>query len=428
MRAAMGRDWCRVKLVALAALGLMGCEGSSNPGPAGAERPEAPSVRLGSVKERDTGPVVDGRDLTALVRGNTAFALEMFATLSKSAPDQNFALGPYSISQAMAMLYAGARGETAQEMRTALHFDVDAERFHQTFNGLDLELRSRDGDITLRIANQVWSQTGFDPLPGFLDVLTRDYGAPLAVLDFAANAEQARAVINGWVGRATEDKISELFPSGTIQSNTKLVLTNAIYMDAPWKYKFDPQLTRPSSFTLPNGSRVMVDMMHFNDFLPSAWSAEWQAVELPYRGDEVSMIAVVPQDLLAFEAALTAELLSKVVDEIRDGGIHLSFPRFTFSAHSPLVDAFRALGAPSLFDGADLSGIGGEGLFVSAIEHEAYVQVDEEGTKAAAATGVAIAGSHGPTIDFDRPFMFFILDRPTGTVLFVGRVTDPRAS
>jgi serpin B len=417
-----------VTVAVLGTVGLIGCGGSSgNAAPPAGERPKPASVVLGSISERDARPAVDGRDLTALVAGNTAFALEMFETLSKDALNQNFALGPYSISQAMAMLYAGARGTTAAEMESALHFTVDVEHFHRTFNGLDLELLSRDGDITLRIANQVWSQTGFDPLPAFLDVLTRDYGAPLAVLEFAADPELARATINDWVKDATEDKIPELFPGGTIEANTKLVLTNAIYMDAPWKYQFDPDQTRPSPFTLPDGSQVTVDMMHFDEFLPSAWGTGWQAVELPYRGDEVSMIAVIPEDLPAFEAALSPERLAQIVDEIRDGGIHLSLPRFTFSSHASLKEAFRALGAPSLFEAADLSGIGA-GLSVSAIEHEAYVQVDEEGTKAAAATGVAIVDSHGPSIDFDRPFMFFIIDRPTGTLLFLGRVTDPRAS
>jgi serpin B len=199
-------------------------------------------------------------------------------------------------------------------------------------------------------------------------------------------------------------------------------------MDAPWKYQFDPAATRKSPFTLLDGSTVMVDMMHFNEFLPSAAGAGWAAVELPYRGDELSMIAVVPENLAQFEAALSPALLGSIVGAIRDGGIHLSLPRFTFSFHASLAKAFEALGAPSLFTGPDLSGLyAGSGLFVSAIEHEAFVQVDEEGTKAAAATGVAIADSHGPTVSFDRPFMFFILDRPTGTVLFLGRVADPRA-
>lgn len=421
----------RARTVRLAAFAiLVGLSvGCGDEGSRGADLPariRPASVVTGAVTSRDVSPTVHGQDLTALVDGNTAFALDMFATLGAAEPDANIALGPYSISQAMAMLYAGARGVTTDEMRDALHFDVELPEFHPTFNGLDLELLSRNGDITLSIANQLWAQTGFDPLPEFLDVLTENYDAPLALEDFAADPEAARATINDWVAQATGDKIPMLFPRGSIASNTKLVLTNAMYLDAPWKYQFDPSDTQPQAFTLLDGSQVMVDTMHFDEFLPSGFGDGWQAVELPYKGDEVSMIAVMPDDLPEFEAALTPQQLDEILNAIEDGGIHLSLPRFTFSYHASLVDAFKALGARSLFDGADLSGIGGGGLFVSAIEHEAFVEIDEEGTRAAAATGVAVADSHGPTVSFDRPFMFFIVDRPTSTLLFLGRVVDPR--
>jgi serpin B len=416
------RRRARVALLALASLAA--CDSGETGQPASA-RPRPAEVLYGELQERDTKPKVAGRDLTQLVEGNTVFALEMYANLAGANSGKNVAIGPYSISQAMAMLYAGARGVTATEMREALHFEIDPGRFHQTFNGLGLELLSRDGDITLRIANQLWAKTGFQPPNEFLDVMTRDYDAPLAVLDFAGDPEGARKRINQWVASATEEKIVELFPAGTIAGNTVLVLANAMYMDAPWKYQFDAKRTRSSAFTLLDGSKAMVDMMSYDEFLPSASGPGWQAVELPYRGDEVSMIAVVPDDFKAFEAALSPARLSEIISAIRDGGIHLSFPRFTFSFHASLVESFKALGAPSLFDGADLSGIG-DGLKVAAIEHEAYIQVDEEGTKAAAATGVAIADSHGPTIDFDRPFFFFIIDRPTRSLLFLGRVLDPR--
>jgi len=426
---AAGLRACACRLVALAVVmhALSGCGGEGgNASDPLSMRDRPASVVTGAVTARDTSPTVHGGDLTALVAGNTAFALDMFTTLGAAKPVENIALGPYSISQAMAMLYAGARGVTADEMQAALHFEVELPQFHPTFNGLDLELLSRNGDITLRIANQLWAQTGFDPMPEFLDVLTESYDAPLAVLDFAADPEAARGTINEWVEEATGDKIPMLFPGGTITSNTQLVLTNAMYLDAPWKYKFESSATRPQAFTLLDGSQVMVDTMHFDEFLPSGFGEGWQAVELPYRGDEVSMIAVVPDDLAAFEAALTPARLDQILNAIEDGGIHLSLPRFTFSYHASLVDALRALGAPSLFDGADLSGIAGGGLFVSAIEHEAFIEVDEEGTRAAAATGVAVADSHGPTIAFDRPFLFFIVDRPTRTLLFLGRVVDPR--
>lgn len=421
-----GRLLTRTMGVVLLVASSAACESNSGGSePSAPERPRPANVLLGSVTERELQPEVDGRDLTQLVAGNTAFALEMYANVASDAPGQNVAIGPYSISQAMAMLYAGARGTTAAEMRATLHYDVDPDRFHQTFNGLGLELLSRNGDITLRIANQLWAREGFQPPSEFLDIMTRDYDAPLAVLDFVRDPEGARQSINAWVASATEEKIRELFPSGSIMSNTAIVLANAMYMDAPWKYQFDPKFTSPQPFELLDGSQPMVEMMHYNEFLPSGYGQGWQAVELPYRGDEVSMIAVVPEDFAAFEASLSPAVLNEILGTIGDGGIHLSLPRFTFSFHASLVQPFKELGAPSLFSDADLSGLGG-GLRVTAIEHEAYIQVDEEGTKAAAATGVAIADSHGPTISFDRPFFFFILDRPTRSLLFLGRVLDPR--
>ena len=403
------------------------CSGDEDPAGPGASqyRSEPTGTLKASVESRELSPSVDGRDLTSLVSGNTELALTLLQQLREQSPEQDIALGPYSISQAMAMLYAGARGQTAAEMQEVLHFTVPPATFHTTFNGLDLELASRNSDIVLRNANQAWLATGFDPNPDYLDVLTRDYGAPLVALDFQSDAEAAREIINDWVTEVTEEKIPSLFPSGTIDPSTVLVLTNAMYMDAPWKYQFEPALTRQAPFTLSDGSSVMVDMMSYDEFLPSATGEGWRAVELPYRGDEVSMFVIVPEDLEAFEATLTSEVLDGVLGEIRDGGIHLSLPRFSYSFHTSLVDTFTALGLSSLFTAPDLSGIE-SGLGVTAIEHEAFIEIDEEGTRAAAATGVAVVASHGPTIEVNRPFMFFIVDKPTQSVLFLGRVLDPR--
>jgi len=294
-------------------------------------------------------------------------------------------------------------------------------------NALDLEILSRRDDVTLAIANRVWAQRGTTVLPEYLDILTRDYGAPLAVADFGDAPETARAVINDWVKRVTVDKIPELFPTGTITAGTVLVLANAMYLDAPWKYRFDPALTRKAAFSLPDGRKTDVDMMHFDEFLPSAWDEDWQAVELPYRGDELAMVVIAPRNLPDFERRLTPALLSQIIGKIKNGGIHLSLPRFTFSFHTSLVSTLTALGMGSLFDPrADLSGMtGAAGLRVAAMEHEVFIEVDEAGTKAAAATGAAISDSHGPTVSIDRPFLFVLRDRPTGTVLFLGRVLDP---
>ena len=279
--------------------GLVGCHQGPEPhrGP-----PEPPEVVYGSVKERDRSGKAHGADFTAVVAAQNAFALRLLGALRDAAADRNVAVGGYSVNQVLGMLYAGARGATAEDLKRALGWDLPPERLHATMNALDLELLSRGDDVTLAVANRVWGQKGASLLPTFLDVLTRHYGAPLAVADFATAPEEARATINGWVHRATGNKIAELFPAGTIDTNTRLVLANAMYLDAPWKYKLDPAATRKAPFTRLDGSKVEVDMMHYDEFLPSVVTADWQVVELPYRGDELAMVVIVPTDLRAFEA------------------------------------------------------------------------------------------------------------------------------
>lgn len=391
------------------------------------DAPEPEEVLFGTVQQRERSPVVDGGDFTAVVTAERRLALGLYRVLREAKPDENLAVGAYSVNQVLGMLYAGARGVTADEMEHALGWDLPPERLHTALNKLDLEIAKRREDVTLDMANRVWAQRGFPVLPAFLDVLTRDYGAPLAITDFAANGEAARAEVNDWVRRVTRDHIPELFPEGTIDQQTLMVLANAMYLDAPWKYKLDPGLTSAQPFRLADGTQVSVETMHYNEFLPSAVSADWKAVELPYRGDELSMVVIVPKDLAAFERSLTPESLDAILHAIDDGGIHLSLPKLSISAHASLVDALSALGMPSLFDGADLSGIAASGdLSVGALEHEVSFDVDETGAKAAAATGGSIPGSHGPTIEVNRPFLFLLLDRPTGAFLFIGRVVDPR--
>jgi len=398
-------------------------------GPAGETAPplpEPPEVVYGSVKTRDTSGRAGGGDFTAVINAQNGFTLRLLGALSAAEPARNLAVSGYSINQVLGMLYAGAAGATAEEMKNTLGWSMPPAQLHAAMNALDLEVRSRRGDVTLNIANRVWGQKGLQLLPAFLDLLTGSYGAPLAVADFAGAPEAARAAINDWVGRSTEDKIKELFPAGSITSNTKLALVNALYLDAPWKYKFDPVSTRPAPFTRLDGTKTMVDMMHYDEFLPSAGTQEWSAVELPYQGDELSMVVIVPEDLRRFEARLTPELLGEVLGAIKEGGIHLSLPKVKFSFHASLRKTLEGLGLASMFTGADFSGITGQaGLAVEHFEHEVFLDVDENGTKAAAATGAALADSHGPTVSVDRPFLFAIRDKPTGAILFLGRVVDP---
>ena len=234
-------------------------------------------------------------------------------------------------------------------------------------------------------------------------------------------------MINQWVAERTEDRIEELHPEDALDSQTRLVLVNAIALDAPWEFPFDPAATADQPFTRTDGSTVNVPTMHYDEYLASATTGEFQAVELPYGGGALSMVVIVPSDLAAFEASLTSESLQTAIDSLTDGGIHLSLPRWTARTHLTLNDILIALGMPTAFTPlADFSGmVDGGGLWIDRVEHEAFIEVDEEGTRAAAATGGVMAGSHGPTVEVNRPYLYVIRDRGAGTILFIGRVTDP---
>jgi serpin B len=221
--------------------------------------------------------------------------------------------------------------------------------------------------------------------------------------------------------------IPELFPSGSLDAATQMVLVNAVAMDAPWEFPFDPAATRPTPFTLAYGTVVDVPSMHYDEYLPSLSTEDLRAVELPYGGGALSMVVIAPTDLEAFEAGLTAESLASLMEQIQDGGIHLSLPKWSARTEVEMSDTLSTLGMPSAFgDAADFSGmVDAGGLRLTRVEHEAVIEVDEEGTRAAAATGGAMVLSHGPTIEINRPFLYLIRDQGAGTILFIGRVTNP---
>jgi serpin B len=337
-------------------------------------------------------------------------------------------VSPYSVGVALSMIYAGARGDTETEMAGVLHAD-DVPGWQEGINAYDLSLdaRTTGSPTSWSSANKVWTQPGLALRDGFLDVLTGVYGSPLAEADFAADPDGGRKAINAWVEEQTDHRIPELFPADSIEAATVMVLVNAVALDAPWEFPFDPAATSEAPFTRPDGSSVLVATMHYDEFLPSVSTPEYQAVELPYSGGTLSMIVIMPTDLTAFEADLTTAKLEGVFESITDGGIHLSIPKWSTRTHLTLNDTLSALGMPSAFGGrADFSGmVDGGGIWLDRVEHEAYVEVDERGTRAAAATGGSMAGSHGPTITVDRPYLYVVRDQGAGTNLFIGRVTDP---
>jgi serpin B len=396
---------------------------------------------VASNKPRASAPQATDQEIATLVSGNSAFALDLYRRIKER--EGNLFYSPYSVSLALAMTYAGARGETAHQMAEALHFELPPEELHPAFNALDLELAQRgegaqgkDGEpFRLHIVNAIWGQRDYGFQEEFLDVLAENYGAGLRTLDFAGDPEEARATINDWVAEQTEERIEDLLPPGSIGALTRLVLTNAIYFNAAWKHPFEPERTADGPFYRLDGSEVQVPMMHQTEFLGYTEEEGVQVVELPYDGQEFSMVILLPErgTFGAFEDALTAERVDTIVEDLAYRQIKLSMPKFEFDFDLSLVQALQELGMENAFGAeADFSGMtGSPELFISEVVHKAFVSVDEEGTEAAAATAVVIAETAMPeeplAVDVDRPFIFLIRDIETGTILFAGRIVDPGA-
>ena len=418
----MRRRNCALLFVPALFVGVAACGGGDSASPL--------PLRFGSVTERSVDGGADGRNTTAAVESINEFAIDLYrAVVAEQAG--NTIVSPYSATFALGMVYAGARGQTAAEMAQVLHADgVEPADWHEGINAYDLTLDARTaGSATeWNSANKVWTLPGLALRDEYLDVLTGAYGSPLAEVDFGGDAESARQLINGWIADETGDLVAELFPEGSFDPSTAMVLVNAVAMDAPWEFPFDPASTRPGQFTRQDGTTIDVVMMHYDEYLPSLWTENLQAVELPYGGGALSMVVIAPTDLTAFEAGLTTDSLAAVIDQIRDGGIHLSLPKWSARTHVQMNDTLSSLGMPTAFEpgAADFSGMVDDGgLSLAQVEHEAVIEVDEHGTRAAAATGGVMAASHGPTIEINRPYLYVIRDRGAGTILFIGRVTDP---
>jgi len=388
--------------------------------------------------DRDLDPDVSAGDVATLVAGNTAFAFDL---LHQLAPDAgNLFYSPFSISAALVMAYAGAVGDTEAQMASTLHFDLDSGELHSAFNYVDLGLNSRgtieppyEGEgFDLSIVNAAWGQRGYSFKRAYLDVLAVNYGAGLRLLDFQEDPEGSRETINEWVSQETRDAILDLLPPGSIDAATRLVLTNAIYFNAPWLDAFDPDETRTGVFEPLLGNAVDVPMMRQQIHLGyAAWDGG-QAVELPYNGYTLSMILLVPDrgTFEAFEAEFDAPRYESIVSALELRMVTLRLPRFEASYEGSLVDPLVALGMtdPFITGAADFSGIDGtRDLLISDILHKAWISVDEAGTEAAAATTVImpVGGAGEPvTLTVDRPFLFAIRDIPTNTILFLGRIVE----
>ena len=434
---------------ALAAAALAGCV-SSEGTPDGTETP----TPTGTPTETPTGdepsnpsgePNVDDERLAALSAGNAAFALDLHEHLAE---DQggNIFISPYSISVALAMTYAGAQGTTREQMAETLRYTL-GEEVHPAFEDLQAELDTRETTVDpmaddeedeevdafeLNVANALWGDEEYPFDEDYLALVEDHYGGGLKDADFAGDPRGGRERINDWVADQTEDRIDDLLPDGSITHQTVLVLTNAIYFMASWHHEFDPENTEDGTFTALDGSESTVPMMHQNVRTNYADVGGVEAVELPYVGEAVSMVLILPEagTFEEFERDLDAETLFGIFEELGDAQGDLAMPKFEFETEVQLSDALSELGMSAAFGpGADFGGMveGDGGPGIDEVYHDAFISVDEEGTEAAAATAVVMLASAPPNwgeVRFDRPFLFCIRDRPTDAVLFLGRVVD----
>lgn len=429
-------------------MAIMGC--SNNAAPSGQDaliqqdrtsETEGIQTARSSLK-RDENPNVTPDDKKVLATDNTAFAFDMYAKLVETDPKKNLFISPYSISSALAMTFAGAKGQTATEMANAMHFGLPADRLHPAFNALDLALESRGSEkvesgapFELSVSNALWGQTGFPFEQGFLDLLAKNYGAGMMLVDFIQTTEAARQAINAWVSKQTHNRIKDLLAPGTVTGDTRLVLTNTIYFHAGWLDEFKKELTAEEAFHPLDSADINVKMMHMGSTreLPYTKSDAFQAVALPYVGKNVEMVVILPKkgQFETVESGITGEKFATILTDMKFTMGKVSLPAFGMEYKASIGKVLKALGMKLAFTGqADFSGMSKKPLFISDVIHQTFLKVDEEGTEAAGATAVIMVGTSipvSPPFDMvvNRSFIFAIVDRPTGTVLFLGRMVNP---
>ncbi|WP_437309594.1 serpin family protein [Sorangium sp. So ce388] len=434
-------------LFVLSLAAILGCETSTdpkedpNPDPGGETCNDTPGCVVASAKQRISTPDVPAEDEAALVSGNTAFSLDLYQQLREK--PGNVFYSPHSISTALAMTWAGAKGETETAMAGTMHFDLGQDRLHPAFNWLDQELESRgqgaqgaDGKgFRLNVVNALWGQIGYRFEASFLDTLALNYGAGMHVVDFLGQKQESVDLINGWVSEQTEGKIEKLVPVEAITVETVLVLTNAIYFNAAWRTPFETTATEDGEFVTADGTEVTVPLMHGGLEMPYAEGEGYQAVAMPYDGDELSMVIVLPEKgtLDAFEASLDAAKLDGIVGAMSEHLVITTMPKFKFEYQLSLKETLEAMGMEVAFTPgvADFTGINAQGQpYIQDVIHKAFVGVNEAGTEAAAATAVIVGDESAPSpasLALVNPFLFFIRDNATGSILFVGRIADPSA-
>ncbi len=378
--------------------------------------------------------MVNQKSLDSVVNGNNKLAFDLYARYKSE--EGNVFFSPYSISTALAMTYEGAKGKTADEMLKVLHFPKVAKTRREGFAGLYKEVNSEGKKYEMNTANALWAQKDFEFLKKYFSLVEKYYNGNVTNLDFVNETEPSRLVINGWVEKETKDKIRDLIPSGSLNEETRLVLTNAIYFKGTWLKQFNKEHTKEKDFVVSSEKTIKAQMMSLTGDGVKFNYAEndtMQMLELPYDGKELSMLVLLPKKPSDLENMLSSEKLEGWKKGLHEEEVGVYLPKFKFETKYFMAKTLKKMGMPLAFtDYADFSGMTGtKNLKISDVIHQAFVEVNEEGTEAAAATGViivrvtAVRPITRKVFNADHPFIFLIQQNCTGNILFMGRVSNP---
>ena len=395
-------------------------------------------------KTDDTGSTQSG--IQQVVNANNEFAFDIYSELDKS-EDSNIFYSPYSISAALAMTYEGAKGQTADEMKSVFHFP-ESNILRPNFAAIYNEINRGNKAYELRTGNALWAQYDYQFLEDYTSRIEQYYGGKVANLDFKQETEKSRQTINSFIEEQTNDKIKDLIPAGVLSPMTRLVLTNAIYFKGTWEWEFDKSDTRDQDFKIAPTNVVKTPMMYMDPDKARfnyADLGKLQILELPYKGEKISMLILLPKqgedydyetgERIVSEYTLgdiefSAEKLNEYKSQMQETKLDsISLPKFEFDTKYFMKETLSSMGMPTAFGAADFSGMDGtKNLQISQVIHQAFVKVDEKGTEAAAATAVVMrdtAAMPSNVFRADHPFIFIIQEKETGNILFMGRVTDP---
>jgi len=367
--------------------------------------------------------------------GNNQFAFDLFKNVASAQKDANVFFSPVSISTALAMTYAGSEGKTRKQMAQVLHFAGSQQDVASGFHSLMASMsQPADAAYQLQVANALWAQEGKHFQPQFVSLMHTYYSGDFNTLDFA-KTQESLATINHWVAEKTADKIPQLLHPGDIHEDTRLVLTNAVYFKGSWTAPFAESWTKPETFTTGDGTKKQVPMMYQKRVFRYAQVGDLQALELPYKGNDLSMLVLLPQaESPNVWAEFTWEKLQQLRAQMRSVKVVLSLPKFKVDERLSLIPTLSAMGMRDAFDWrlADFSGMTGKkDCFISAVVHEAVIDVNEKGTEATGATlvvvepGVMLAGEEPVIFHADHPFLYMIIHKPSNSILFLGRLSNP---